>query len=83
MLRGSQPDTVFYGVNIGQVNNYPLTASTVYYWPDDDMLYLYPVEGYGEKRSGEARRVYEWYRFPDILSWDSEVMAERIKVSTS
>jgi hypothetical protein len=83
MLRGSRSGVVFYGVDIGEMNNYPHDGSTVYYCPDDDMLYLYPVEDIGEKRRGEARRVFEWYTFSDILKLDSEDVVQRSKVSRS
>jgi hypothetical protein len=65
------PEKIVYGVDIGLVDGFPLAGSTVYYIPQSDMLYLFPVEGYRGKETKRPRFVYPWYTFTDILRSDS------------
>jgi hypothetical protein len=60
------------GVKIGNIEGFPLDGSILYYYLDDDMLYIFPVEEIGRKPFRKVRYVYDWYTFTDILRLDSE-----------
>jgi hypothetical protein len=70
-LRTSKNKIVF-GVKIGNVESFPSDGSILYYFPEDDMLYIFPVEDLGRQKVWKARYFYVWYTFTDILSLDSK-----------
>ena len=66
---GTSKDKIVSGVKIGNIEGFPLDGSILYYCPEDDMLYIFPVEEIGRKL---PRYVYVWYTFTDILRLDSK-----------